>query len=237
LKRLETSTVESFPRGVSFDPNKLEDPAFDIDDFTSQLILHLEHLQNTFFIERLLNKSGQANHADLMAVSFELVTTTLIFYKHQDRFIPNRGNFEWLVCSQAILGSEPILTIDQQVMSYAAPASGVLCMELLQPSLLSTPSPVHINRSTIVQNLSLLAAFLDWVGPSAPNGGLCSNVKSILTRVLDQSLNPGILQGPPAAAWDIDFEVDELGLSNFELLDTFNWLHSDFPTERDPTAA
>lgn len=109
-------------------------------------------------------------------------------------------------------------------MSYAAPAGGILCLELLKPTL----NPGHqanpeITRSNIIQKLSLLIGFLDWNQPTAPNNHLCANCSVIIRRVLDYSLNTVATPGaemPNTFEWDLDTQLE----FNFDLLDTFDWL-------------
>jgi hypothetical protein len=111
-------------------------------------------------------------------------------------------------------------------MAFAAPGGGILCSELLSPTFHGThPKNPKLSRSTIVQQLSLLVGFLDWVGPSAPNGALCANCKSIIQRVLDHNLNATTASGGAlgALAWDFSAPLD----FNFDLLDTFDWLRPD----------
>ena len=120
-------------------------------------------------------------------------------------------------------------------MGYAVPAGGILSMELLKPSPLVTqphsgpnPQVPRVSRSSIVQKLSLLVGFLDWVNPSAPNGDLCSECKSVIQRVLDQTLNvapaDGFTAPDPLDGWD--FSSTQLDF-NFDLLDTYDWLRPD----------
>ncbi|KAF3764189.1 hypothetical protein M406DRAFT_330540 [Cryphonectria parasitica EP155] len=51
----------------------------------TKVLVHLENLQNLFFIDRMLVQRGHASHADLLSVSFEMVATTLVFWTHMDR--------------------------------------------------------------------------------------------------------------------------------------------------------
>lgn len=60
-------------------------------------MIHLEHLQNLFFIARLLIKWGYSNQAELLEVSFEMVAVALVFWTHMDRLAGLHGDFEWLV--------------------------------------------------------------------------------------------------------------------------------------------
>ena len=100
-------------------------------------------------------------------------------------------------------------------------------MELLNPSFTGAhPRNTKVTRSSIIQNLSLLIGFLDWIGPSAANGSLCANCSAVIQHVLDHTLNTtGSSSWPPEAldAMQLDF--------NFELFDTFEWLRTDVSTE------
>lgn len=109
-------------------------------------------------------------------------------------------------------------------MAYAAPAGGILCLELLKPTLhTGLQANPEITRSTIIQKLSLLVGFLDWIQPLAPNRDLCAECCVIIRHVLDYSLNtvPVRDEIPNTFEWDLD--TTQLDL-NFEFLDTFDWL-------------
>lgn len=110
-------------------------------------------------------------------------------------------------------------------MAYATPSGGILCMELLKPSFSGRHSQNHkITRSSIIQQLSLLIGFLDWIGPSGPNGELCASCSSVIQLVLDHTLNAREDESwPPVnlGAMQLDF--------SFELFDTFDWLRPDIP--------
>lgn len=54
-------------------------------------------MQNLFFVERLLLRLGHIDENRLLPISFEMVTLTLLFWTHQDRFSGMRRDFEWLV--------------------------------------------------------------------------------------------------------------------------------------------
>lgn len=116
-----------------------------------------------------------------------------------------------------------------QLMAFAAPGGGILCLELLRPTFRGThPRASRLSRSSIIQQLSLLIGFFDWVRPAAPNGDLCADCKTIIQRVLDHHLNAtgeggGFLDALDWGSWpnQLDF--------NFELLDTFDWLRTDGP--------
>lgn len=164
-------------------------PNIDAPTLYTKLLVRLEHLQNLFFLERLSSKLltlgvSEEPHrpsppSSLVEISFEMVSLTLVFWTHQDRLDGLHGDFEWLV------------------ISYAAPAGGILCMALLQTLEPKTSASLLPSRSNIIQSLSLLIGFLDWVAdyprqsasPPPPNADLCRIVKNAITHVLDHSLN------------------------------------------------
>ncbi|TDZ20707.1 Fusarisetin A cluster transcription factor fsa6 [Colletotrichum orbiculare MAFF 240422] len=179
-----------------------------------RLLMRLEHLQNLFFIERLLNRKGCSNGKDLLCVSYEMTSTTLLFWTKMDGLAVTYEDFKWLI------------------MAYAAPGGGIMCLELLQPSVtlggtVASSNGDQITRSSIVQLLSMLVGFLNWVGPKEANGNICTNCRAIVQRVLDQALNVvPHADGPPADVmeWDFSAHLD----FNFDLLDTFEWMRPEF---------
>ncbi|GJC82827.1 hypothetical protein ColLi_05665 [Colletotrichum liriopes] len=222
IKERQLKTVAGFPQIIVFKEEDVQDRKLDVSLLYVRLIVHLEHLQNMFFIERLLAKRGHDDGA-LLSVSFEMVSKTLMFWTNMDRLSCMNGDFEWLV------------------MAYAAPGGGILCLELLKPTLHGGNHPQNpkVTRSSIIQKLSLLVGFLDWVSPTAPNGDLCADCKCIIQHVLDQALNSpaasassAIDGGFPAALdgmdWDFSTQLD----FNFDLLDTFDWLRPEVPSSQ-----
>ena len=117
------------------------------------------------------------------------------------------------------------------VMQYAAPASGVLCLELLRPQVLSKHT-LSMTRADIVQLLSILICVLDCVRPGQPNATMCRNVKKVVSQVLNEVIN-----GPPATAPESGDATDafaadlNLGLSDdmskffsLESMGTYDWV-------------
>ncbi|KAH6604513.1 hypothetical protein Trco_006220 [Trichoderma cornu-damae] len=204
----QTETLAGFPACLKYDPQDLSDPDVDVETVYARILIRLTHLQNMFLLERLLLLNGSSNRGNILLFSFEMLTLTLTLWTHKDRFAAMRRSFEWLL------------------MAHAAPAGGILCLELLNPTLTGKhPGDPQITRSSIIQSLSLLIGFLDWVRPSAPNGDLCMDCKIIIQRVLDHTLNGSVESGSPWAALAYDFP-EPLDF-NFGLLDTFDWLHTD----------
>ncbi|KAK7420576.1 hypothetical protein QQZ08_010335 [Neonectria magnoliae] len=202
IKARQIRTMSQFPVGLIYRLEDLDDPEIDVETLYSRLLLRLEHLQNLFFVERLMLRHGNPDQGHLLTTSFEMVSLTLVIWTHQDRFAGIRRDFEWLL------------------MAYGAPGGGILCLELLRPTFRSNPDCPKPSRSSIVQQLSLLIGFLDWVRPSAPNGDLCADCKAIIQGVLDHNLN---VAGGAGALETLDWEGLQLDF-NFDLLDTFDWL-------------
>jgi hypothetical protein len=134
------------------------------------------------------------------------------------------------------LPTSRLLLTSIQVMSFGAPAGGVLCMELLYPTLPNRPIPYinatspRITRSSIIQQLSLLVGFLGWVGPSAPNREHTANCKRVIQSVLDYTLNASTVPlGPGQHVMDgmgMPFEVGGLDLG-FDRWGTFDWFRTE----------
>ncbi|OAQ78064.1 N-terminal binuclear Zn cluster-containing protein [Purpureocillium lilacinum] len=200
LKQQQLQLLSQLPASIMFRQEDVSSPTVDGPTLCGKLLVQLEHLQNLFFIERLLDRPSTRPSLPLLDVSLELVSLTLVFWTHKDRMSGLHGDFEWLV------------------MGYAAPAGGVLCLELLRGS-----GPSMSRRSSVIQQLSLLVGFLDWVGPAAPNGDLCSDVKKVVRHVLDQTLNsPGLDKADGVDSMGSLADMNDF--FNFELLDTFDWL-------------
>lgn len=110
------------------------------------------------------------------------------------------------------------------MLSYGAPAAGILCSELLYPTPRALISSV--SRSDIVLKLGLLVSFFEWVKPSSPDAKLCANCRDIIQRVLRQYLDEGVpTENSSAVDWTF-MEEPSFGFS-FELMDTFDWLRQD----------
>ncbi|KAI1773132.1 hypothetical protein F4818DRAFT_423350 [Hypoxylon cercidicola] len=61
--------MSEFPLCLKFDPDDLTDRSVPTETLAPRIILQLEHLQNWFFIERLLLRYGHSDKGDLLEVS------------------------------------------------------------------------------------------------------------------------------------------------------------------------
>ncbi|KAM0274968.1 hypothetical protein ACHAQH_007698 [Verticillium albo-atrum] len=238
VKAREEQTMSQLPQALQYREEHLTDYTVEQSAVFTRLIVRLEHLQAHFLLQRLLIQRGYDGQAELIAISFAMVSLTVKFWTHMDRFSLMHGDFEWLV------------------MAYAAPSGGILCQELLKPTVplpglgdanARVPSPDATprlpTRFAIIEHLFLLVGFLDRISPLAPNGDLCRDCKLVIRRVLEQSVG-GPTTSPSAATGDggLNLEPWDLDLHpsvdfNFELFDTFDWARPDFGGHQGSGAA
>ncbi|KXJ87361.1 hypothetical protein Micbo1qcDRAFT_208372 [Microdochium bolleyi] len=235
-ERLET-VHQAFPEVLRYKP---DDSDAKVSIQYIRIACQLEILQTQFFIRRLIHwhDPRPSDEGNVLDTSFAMLELVLSIWVERDRFADSamRRNFEWFV------------------MEYGSPAGGVLCLELLRPTFTGNHfKNSSVSRSSIIQNLTLLVGFLDWVKPSAPNSDLCADCKLVIKRVLDHHLNnPAPM---PTAAVDPSSQViglasdetqlqpsasmnyvepldqwmpaEDMPIFNFQLMDTFDWLRND----------
>jgi hypothetical protein len=97
LKLRGQHTYSEFPPVLIYHLDDLRNTNVDGGTLYTRLVLRVEYLQNIFFAERLLIQHGHDGHADLLAVSLEMVSLTLLFWTHMDRLVGLHGDYEWLV--------------------------------------------------------------------------------------------------------------------------------------------
>ncbi|UKZ52680.1 hypothetical protein TrVGV298_006461 [Trichoderma virens] len=192
LKRREMQIVAEFPSCVLYQPDDLNNPEVSGKDLYAKLLIWLEHLQNLFFIERLLSKEeSEEEGSRLFEISLEMVTLAHLFWTHQNRLKTVEDCVEWTTAS------------------FAAPAGGILCMELLRGKAHGTRSAAA-TKAVIVEKLGMLAAFLDWVMPSSPNADICFRIKKVVRRVLEQALEAPVQTNmlDEGGHWNMDLSPD-----------------------------
>lgn len=173
----------------------------------TKLFIRLEHLQNLYLVERLLHHMQPEATQNLTDICLDIISVTVTFWTRNDCLVGMEGDYEWFITG------------------YAVPAAVTLCKSLLLahdegPSISSTPT------SAIIQQLSLLNAFTEWLILRVPCTSRCSKASNLIMRVLDQVLN--IL--PRTAAGVVQDTTSRRSSSHtvhpYDLneIDTFNWL-------------
>lgn len=143
-----------------------------------------------------------------------MLELTVYMWVERDRFLERQYDYDWMI------------------MCYGIPSSGVLCVELLKQIKHPRSNDLRIPRSEVIQNLSLLIGFLDWVRPTAANRELCGRMSVIIKRILDQVLDPPPMRsenevetGPPLVP---DFDFGQINNAEFDWLGTVDWTQGPF---------
>lgn len=120
----------------------------------------------------LVNQSSSHRDA-LIQISHETLGLVLSVMKKRDLIGSHRIDLEWTI------------------VFYAMPCASVLILELFRLASLPKPQPsVALNRSTIIQDISVLISCCDWLTESGKgNYELCKQAQSIFSKALDQILN------------------------------------------------
>lgn len=187
-----TTTYSSLPSYLQFrqaDLGYVPDPCF-----LQRLTLRLSVLEHRLLLERLAHKNGVLSGQSMVDCAREMLELTVLLWVQRDRFPEHHHDYDWML------------------MCWGVPSSGVLCVELLKEiksrGTGGGGSGLRLPRSEIVQNLSLLIGFLDWIKPAAGNYQLCLRMRVIIKRILDQILNPG----PPSSSAATESYVRESGI-------------------------
>jgi hypothetical protein len=114
-------------------------------------------------------------------------------------------------------------------MCYGMPSIGVLCTELLKQAKNPKEIEIKLPCSEIIQNLSLMIGFLNWVKPTAGNYKLCRRMSQVIKRILDQFFeakpeensaeNEPVMLTPDFSTGDWTVE----GLDDLEWLNSIDW--------------
>ncbi|KAK0102137.1 hypothetical protein ONS95_001065 [Cadophora gregata] len=173
------SIYNNLPSFYHFKLSDLGSPECNDRKFWRRLCLRLIMLEHRLLLERLAHKEGFLDGQSMVDCAREMLELTVLLWVQRDRFTEHHHDFDWML------------------MCWGVPSSGVLCVELLKQVKAPHSTKLVLPRSEIVQNLSLLIGFLEWVKPAAGNYQLCGRMKLIIKRILDQILNPGA--APPSS--------------------------------------
>jgi hypothetical protein len=215
-------TYASFPASIRWNPSDASSPTVSDDVFWKRLNIRLIRLEHQLLLERLAYKQGLYDGQSMVDCAREMLELTVLIWVQRDRFVEHHHDYDWML------------------MCWGVPSSGVLCVELLK-QMKQPPGTSHVPilpRSEIVQNLSLLIGFLEWVRPAAGNFQLCGRMRQIIKRILDQILNPSLfpsqesVREPPQQNFDTPNTVEAFDTSAFEPgnsdegLENLDWLNS-----------
>ncbi|KAL6896507.1 hypothetical protein GGI43DRAFT_411333 [Trichoderma evansii] len=212
IRKREMDAILRFPIKLQLKSTDFNNPDVGGPALHAKLITRLEHLSNLFFIERLSYKGDGLYSAEILEISLEMISLTVMFWTQQNRLEGLQGDYEWLV------------------LVYAGPAGGILCLELLRTTsnAANAPKTAKVTKSMIIKQLTLLTGFLEWIEPSTPGAHLCNSIRTVVERVIEQALNPApkpltTQQQEFDIAWDTSLPED-MNDFDFGLLDTFDWL-------------
>ena len=99
LKQQTYRMYEQLPVAIAYRPSDPLDLSLSRQKLFSRFLIRLGYLQNLFILERLLLKDGRTNGQELIDVAKEMLSLTLLIFKHPDRFTGFQSDFEWLVSS------------------------------------------------------------------------------------------------------------------------------------------
>ncbi|TVY18621.1 hypothetical protein LARI1_G006012 [Lachnellula arida] len=172
----------------------------------------LDYLRIHFLLERLSHERGHEGKQRLLEVAREIADLTVFVWLQRDRSAGRHYDYDYII------------------MCYGMPSTGILCASLLkqtqQPH--SIPATERLPTAEVVQILSLMISFLEWVKPSAlGNYKLCERMAKVIRRVLDQVFEP-----PPSqetlreneTAWPADETLTWTGM--VDEMNDWDWLNS-----------
>lgn len=170
LARLQ-ETYDGFPCYTHYRPNDVYSPSISDSVLWRRIGLRLSYLEQRLTLERLAHKSLLLSGQSMVSCALEMLQLTVLFWVQRDRFVEHHHDYDWML------------------MCWGVPSSGVLCVEILKQMKSPHESTIKLPTSEIVQNLSLLVGFFEWIKPSAGNYLLCRRMSKLVKRILDQILN------------------------------------------------
>lgn len=137
------------------------------------LSVYLDYLNSEIHIQRLLSKYSEAATHSLLETSNKMLTTVMVLIKQHSLTHEIQSDYAWTV------------------LLYGVSSAGVLAAELSRSSRTNQSLPPPMSRSEVIRSLSVLISYLGWVTrPGDGNYATCSEASRMLTRILDEALNP-----------------------------------------------
>ncbi|KAF7942510.1 hypothetical protein EAE99_000560 [Botrytis elliptica] len=181
-----------------------------------QIALKFNCLQCSFILEQVFVRKIKGDRQPLLDISRQLLALTVSMWTSKDRFLTYYSDYDWVI------------------MCYGIPSAGVICVELIKEMENPAAQPTYyLPRSEVIQNLSLLVGFLDWVRPTAANHELCGRMRQIVKRTLDKILDPPKIANTPKASTSTtvplsDLNVEPIAMDDLDWLDTIDWAKGPF---------
>ncbi|TGO55360.1 hypothetical protein BCON_0093g00330 [Botryotinia convoluta] len=181
-----------------------------------QTALKFNCLQCSFILEQVFVRKVKGDKQPLLDISRQLLALTVSMWTSKDRFLTYYSDYDWII------------------MCYGIPSAGVICVELIKEMENPAAQPAYyLSRSEVIQNLSLLVGFLDWVRPTAANHELCGRMRQIVKRTLDKILDPPKITNTPKASTSTTVPISNLNfepmvMDDLDWLDTIDWAKGPF---------
>ena len=179
----------------------------------AKILIQLEHLQNLFFIRRLLVKArhNPSDNLQLVETSHEMLQVAEFMRARSVQLSKLNYSFGWLV------------------VGYVCPAVGLLCSELLVLS-----SPIHASQSyphkpDVIDKLGSLEEFLSSIEAEPSTMALCLRIKSLVRRTLEKCASTSLPRRRSESSEtdvgsDIFGVIDHWDMSfSFDLLNPFDF--------------
>ncbi|KAG9241596.1 hypothetical protein BJ878DRAFT_519886 [Calycina marina] len=179
--------------------------------------LRLRWLHCSLLLEQLSMRHPPHDQQHMLDIAREMLELTVYMWIERDRFLERTYDYDWMI------------------MCYGIPASGVICVELLKQSKYPHSSILLLPRSEVIQNLSMLVGFLDWVRPTAANRQLCGRMSAVIKRILDKVLEPPTIANRTDTEGSADvlgqlmeYDFGQIDAGNFDWLGTVDWTQGPF---------
>jgi hypothetical protein len=96
LKAKQLDLYRQLPQHLIWDPTTEDITEIDLEIGYPKLLIRLDHLLNSFLIQRLFVKHGHPRN-DLLRTSFEMVVLTLNFWAQKHVWAALQGKCRWIV--------------------------------------------------------------------------------------------------------------------------------------------
>ncbi|KAL3424538.1 cytochrome P450 [Phlyctema vagabunda] len=165
----------------------------------TRLGLRFRYLNCCLLLEQISNRRGQGNKQKLLDVAREMLELTVVLWTQRDQFRDQHYDYDFMI------------------MFYGIPSSGVICVELMRQAKQPRSTHLHLPRSEVIPNLSLLVGFLDWVRPLAANSELCGRMRNEYTagrreyiHALHEEYGPVVRLGPNEVSFSSGEAIKEI---------------------------